>query len=204
MPYPASRRRSRRSRTIAAELLEHRLLLSGQPIAGSLWNDQDFDGVRDAAEPPLAGWTVYLDADNDGQLDPGISQGLNPQHFRLAGGGIDLGWVDANQAQLAVFLRKCEQLPAQRQGSAQEEGFIQLALTAAAQLPDQLARIQLHRLELAVVNQVGRLTELRLAAELASQRSRSPATPHFRLGPDTRLYENATLGALARPEKKDT
>jgi len=40
-------------------------------ITGVKWNDLDADGVRDTGEPGLAGWTIYADANGDGQLDPG-------------------------------------------------------------------------------------------------------------------------------------
>jgi subtilisin family serine protease len=40
-------------------------------IEGSKWNDLDQDGIWDGGEPALADWTIYLDSDNDGQLDPG-------------------------------------------------------------------------------------------------------------------------------------
>ena len=39
-------------------------------IHGSKWNDLDADGIHDAGEPGLEGWTLYLDLDEDGQLDP--------------------------------------------------------------------------------------------------------------------------------------
>lgn len=38
-------------------------------LSGSLWNDQDRDGTRDAGEPPLEGWTAFIDVDQDGALD---------------------------------------------------------------------------------------------------------------------------------------
>jgi subtilisin family serine protease/glutamine cyclotransferase len=40
-------------------------------IHGSKWNDLDGDGVWDAGEPGLPGWTVYIDSNNNGALDPG-------------------------------------------------------------------------------------------------------------------------------------
>ena len=39
-------------------------------ISGSKFNDLDNDGVRDAGEPALSGWTVYLDQNRNGQRDP--------------------------------------------------------------------------------------------------------------------------------------
>ena len=40
-------------------------------IQGSKWNDLNGDGVRDAGEVGLAGWTIYLDNNQNGQLDAG-------------------------------------------------------------------------------------------------------------------------------------
>ncbi|WP_353847613.1 S8 family serine peptidase, partial [Microcystis sp. M55BS1] len=39
-------------------------------IKGTVWNDIDGNAVNNS-EPNLAGWTVYLDANNNGQLDTG-------------------------------------------------------------------------------------------------------------------------------------
>jgi len=38
-------------------------------VYGWTWNDADLDALWDASESALEGWTVFLDADNDGQLD---------------------------------------------------------------------------------------------------------------------------------------
>ncbi len=38
-------------------------------IGGSLWNDADGDGARDEGELPLVDWRVYLDLNDNGQLD---------------------------------------------------------------------------------------------------------------------------------------
>jgi len=43
----------------------------GAAVAGMKWHDLDGDGYRDADEAALEGWTIYADADNDGQLDNG-------------------------------------------------------------------------------------------------------------------------------------
>jgi ELWxxDGT repeat protein/predicted outer membrane repeat protein len=40
-------------------------------ISGTVWNDFDSDGARDAGEPGLAGVTIYLDLNQNGQLDAG-------------------------------------------------------------------------------------------------------------------------------------
>ena len=38
-------------------------------ISGTKWHDLNGDGVRDAEEPGLEGWTIYLDANDNGELD---------------------------------------------------------------------------------------------------------------------------------------
>jgi len=40
-------------------------------IAGTVGNDLDGNGTVDPGEPPLEGWNVFLDENNDGLLDPG-------------------------------------------------------------------------------------------------------------------------------------
>jgi hypothetical protein len=43
----------------------------GGDLAGSVFNDLNGDGVHDSGEPGLAGWTVYLDENTNGQYDKG-------------------------------------------------------------------------------------------------------------------------------------
>jgi len=76
----------------AFELLEPRLLLSGS-IDGAVWHDVNADGIRDAGEVGLNGWTVELvnvatgqveatqvsagvDVNGDGTIDPQTEAGL--------------------------------------------------------------------------------------------------------------------------------
>ena len=40
-------------------------------ISGTKWRDRNSNGVRDENEPGLAGWTIYLDDNQNGQLDEG-------------------------------------------------------------------------------------------------------------------------------------
>ncbi|MGD1920052.1 MAG: S8 family serine peptidase [Pleurocapsa sp.] len=40
-------------------------------ISGTKWDDLNGDGVRDENEPGLAGWTIYLDDNQNGHLDEG-------------------------------------------------------------------------------------------------------------------------------------
>ena len=59
-----------RRRVLKLERLESRLLLSGQ-ISGGVWADTNGDGAWDSGEPGLEGWTVYLDANDNGVPDGG-------------------------------------------------------------------------------------------------------------------------------------
>ncbi len=40
-------------------------------IHGQKWNDLDGDGVKDEGEPGMAGWTIFLDTNQNGTLDEG-------------------------------------------------------------------------------------------------------------------------------------
>jgi hypothetical protein len=40
-------------------------------VRGTIWRDRDRDGTRDTDEPGNSGFTVYLDANDNGQFDPG-------------------------------------------------------------------------------------------------------------------------------------
>lgn len=68
------------------EVLESRVLLSasaagqakalvvssiGGNISGTVFQDQNNNGVQDAGESPLAGWVIYVDLQNDGEFDYG-------------------------------------------------------------------------------------------------------------------------------------
>jgi Ca2+-binding RTX toxin-like protein len=47
------------------------MLLPPAEIRGIKWHDLDGDGAMDDDEPGLAGWTIYLDEDRNGQFDAG-------------------------------------------------------------------------------------------------------------------------------------
>jgi hypothetical protein len=49
----------------------YRLEMPISAIYGQKYHDLDGDGLRDAGEPGLSGWTIYLDANGNGLLDPG-------------------------------------------------------------------------------------------------------------------------------------
>jgi len=75
-------------------------------IAGTLWNDVDGNRARTAGEPALAGWTVYIDADDNGRYDAGTDTaavtdslgryaftGLRPGNF-VVSVVLQPGWVE--------------------------------------------------------------------------------------------------------------
>jgi subtilisin-like proprotein convertase family protein len=53
------------------EAVEARCLLAGGAIAGVAWNDLNGNGILEPAEPRLAGWAIFLDANDNDRLDPG-------------------------------------------------------------------------------------------------------------------------------------
>jgi hypothetical protein len=59
-------------------------------ISGLTFHDLDADGVKDPGEPGLAGWTIYLDANDNATLDPGESSALT-----ISGGAYSLGGLEA-------------------------------------------------------------------------------------------------------------
>src|SRR4051794_16289178 len=74
-PVRSSRRTSgpRHHRPLA-EGLEQRALLSG--VGGMVFNDVDRNGIYDGSDIPIPGRTVWVDLDNDGQLDTGEPSGV--------------------------------------------------------------------------------------------------------------------------------
>ncbi|MEX2316830.1 MAG: choice-of-anchor Q domain-containing protein [Pirellulales bacterium] len=49
-------------------------------INGQKWNDLDGDGIHDAGEPGLAGWTIFIDKNNNGEFDL-TSDNLEPDDY---------------------------------------------------------------------------------------------------------------------------
>ncbi len=60
-------------------------------VSGTKWADHDRDGVQDAGEPGLAGWTVYVDYDGDDTLGP-----LEPSAVTDANGDYTIARVTPN------------------------------------------------------------------------------------------------------------
>ncbi|MEK7862813.1 MAG: CHRD domain-containing protein, partial [Chloroflexota bacterium] len=91
-------------------------------IGGVKFDDLDADGVRDAGEPGLAGWTIFLDADADGTLDVGelstttdgsgayAFTGLMPGTYRVAE-ILQPGW-ERTAPEFAMVLDGASEVPA--------------------------------------------------------------------------------------------
>ncbi|HRK31221.1 MAG TPA: S8 family serine peptidase [Tepidisphaeraceae bacterium] len=62
----AARRYARLS-SVCFEAVERRTLMAS--IAGAVFNDFNANGLREAAEPGLQGWTVFVDENNNGSFD---------------------------------------------------------------------------------------------------------------------------------------
>lgn len=75
-----------------------------EPVPGSIsgvkWHDLDGDFLREEGEPGLAGWTIYIDANENGVLDPGE---LN------ATTGVDGSYTIANVPYGSHFVREVSQ-----------------------------------------------------------------------------------------------
>ncbi len=59
-------------------------------ISGTKFNDQDADGFRDATEPGLPGWVIYVDYNDNGRLDPSDISTVTDANGNYSM-GVDLG-----------------------------------------------------------------------------------------------------------------
>ncbi|MEY3175670.1 MAG: hypothetical protein RLZZ436_3584, partial [Planctomycetota bacterium] len=66
--HPVRRRRSAEGRR--CEQLERRLLLVGD-ISGQVYDDVNRNNINDPGDRDLPGWTVFIDANTDGNFNPG-------------------------------------------------------------------------------------------------------------------------------------
>lgn len=64
----------------------------GGIVTGSVFNDHNGDGFQSSAEHGLLGWTVYADANDNGQLDSGEAQTTTDSD-----GNFTLFWLPAGQ-----------------------------------------------------------------------------------------------------------
>jgi hypothetical protein len=85
-------------------------------ISGRVYNDLDGDRVRDANEPAAAGWSVFLDANNNARLDAGETSMLTDKSGAYSFGGLRPG----RHIVRAVL-----------QGAWQYTGYVNYAITLA-------------------------------------------------------------------------
>ncbi len=78
-----------RHRLLQAEHLEDRQMLA--TISGTVFNDLNADGVKNTGESGQSGWTVYLDADGNGQLDTGETTATTAADGSYSFGGLAAG-----------------------------------------------------------------------------------------------------------------
>jgi hypothetical protein len=87
----AARTKRRQRPNLACEALELRITPSAGEIHGTLWNDLNGNGIRDTGEPVRPGVTVYLDGNQNGQLDSGESSVLTAADGTYAFTGLTPG-----------------------------------------------------------------------------------------------------------------
>ena len=66
-------------------------------VYGWLWNDVDLDATRDAEEPVLEGWTVFIDTNENGILESGETSTTSDEHGYYVFGGLANGEYNVNQ-----------------------------------------------------------------------------------------------------------
>jgi hypothetical protein len=86
-----------RHRRLQAERLEDRRLLT--TIFGQVFNDLDSDGLKDAGDSGQSGWTIYLDADGNGQLDTGESSTITAAGGSYSFDGVAAGTYTVGEVQ---------------------------------------------------------------------------------------------------------
>ncbi len=66
-------------------------------IHGTLWHDINTDGHRDANEPPLAGWTAFLDLDHDQVVDDNEATAVTDDNGHYAFADVAPGTYEVRQ-----------------------------------------------------------------------------------------------------------
>ena len=96
---------------------------SNGEIRGTKFNDLDGDGVLDAGEPALSGWTMTLYAGNGcggDAVDEGVTDGAGNVTFHTADGS--LGWAeDAPYEIKSTQTEEIEQDPEERGVAVKEQ-----------------------------------------------------------------------------------
>ncbi|MFV1968861.1 MAG: SdrD B-like domain-containing protein, partial [Pirellulaceae bacterium] len=86
-----ARRRKAFGRRLALELLEDRTLLSGASFDGAIFADLNGDWVRDADELGVPELTVFLDQNENGELDPSETYTTTDADGRYGFSGLEYG-----------------------------------------------------------------------------------------------------------------
>src|SRR4051794_12249041 len=87
---------NRRKLAKCFEALESRLLMSGN-IQVTVINDLNANGTKDAAEPGLAGWTVYVDDNKNGIFDAGDLSLVTDSNGQALFSGLPNGKTDVRE-----------------------------------------------------------------------------------------------------------
>ena len=95
---------------------------SGGTLSGQKFNDLDLNGVKDAGEPGLPGWIIYLDLNDNKQLDTGEPYTFTDVQGNYTFGSVTTGLVRVREVQQADWTQT---LP----GLAQDFGY---AVTVAS------------------------------------------------------------------------
>ena len=72
-------------------------IATGAQIRGNKWNDRNGNGVLDNGESGLAGWTIYLDLDGNGDLEPNEPTSVTDAGGAYAFTGLDPGWYTVRE-----------------------------------------------------------------------------------------------------------
>ena len=90
-PLAAASRRPEPLLAVRIEALESRVLMSAvapaASIGGNVYNDLDANGKKGRGDVGLAGWEIYVDANNNGQLDSGEASAVSDSegHWLISG-----------------------------------------------------------------------------------------------------------------------
>ena len=93
-----------------AEILYLNTTTVSATIEGTVWNDLNADGIRDAEDVGLAGWTVFVDLNNNRSLDldsngDGTADDPEPSAVTNANGFYSITGLDAGQYKVIEVLQ---------------------------------------------------------------------------------------------------
>lgn len=90
-------------------------------ISGTFFNDLDNDGVKDANEKPLVGWTAFVDSNNDGVYTPGEMSAVTNSSGKYTITGLTPGTYRIREVRLNGWNRT-------KPGGAYPAGFYDVTL----------------------------------------------------------------------------